>query len=407
MHVVREVTDGLYWIGANDHRLTMFENIHPIPEGVSYNSYVSLGEKTILFDTVDWDACRQMLENLEYVLDGRDLDYIIVNHWEPDHAASLQEVLERYPDAKVIGNLKGFQLAEQFGFHIDESRKITVNEGDVIEAGDHKLTFLFMPMVHWPEAMVTLDLSNGALFSADAFGSFKALDGKLFNDEVNYDRDWIDENRRYLTNIVGKYGPHIRSILKKAEPVLDQVKFICPLHGLVWRNDFGYLLDKYNHWASYEPEEKGVMICYASMYGNTEQAAQALAAKLCELGVPNVSVHDVSNTHVSYLISEVFQKSHVVLASCTYNLGIFPVMLCFLEDMKALNVQNRTFAVIENGSWAIRSGDLISDFLDNKMKTITVLNDRLTIASHLKEGQEEELDNLALTIKESMRDQVL
>ncbi|HAM30327.1 MAG TPA: FprA family A-type flavoprotein, partial [Erysipelotrichaceae bacterium] len=241
----------------------------------------------------------------------------------------------------------------------------------------------------------------------DAFGSFKALDGKLFNDEVNYDRDWIDENRRYLTNIVGKYGPHIRSILKKAEPVLDQVKFICPLHGLVWRNDFGYLLDKYNHWASYEPEEKGVMICYASMYGNTEQAAQALAAKLCELGVPNVSVHDVSNTHVSYLISEVFQKSHVVLASCTYNLGIFPVMLSFLEDMKALNVQNRTFAVIENGSWAIRSGDLISDFLDNKMKTITVLNDRLTIASHLKEGQEEELDNLALTIKESMRDQVL
>lgn len=404
MHVVREVTDGLYWIGANDHRLTLFENIHPIPEGVSYNSYVSLGEKTILFDTVDWDACRQMLENLEYVLDGRDLDYIVVNHWEPDHAASLQEVLDRYPDAKVIGNLKGFQLAEQFGFHIDESRKITVNEGDVIEAGDHKLTFLFMPMVHWPEAMVTLDLSNGALFSADAFGSFKALDGKLFNDEVNYDRDWIDENRRYLTNIVGKYGPHIRSILKKAEPVLGQVKFICPLHGLVWRNDFGYLLDKYNHWASYEPEEKGVMICYASMYGNTEQAAQALAVKLCELGVPNVSVHDVSNTHVSYLISEVFQKSHVVLASCTYNLGIFPVMLSFLEDMKALNVQNRTFAVIENGSWAIRSGDLISDFLDNKMKTITVLNDRLTIASHLKEGQEEELDNLALTIKESMRD---
>lgn len=403
MHIVREVTDGLYWIGANDHRLTLFENIHPIPEGVSYNSYIALGEKTILFDTVDWDACRQMLENLKYVLDGRDLDYIVINHWEPDHAASLQEVLIEYPNAKIIGNLKGFQLAEQFGFHIDEEKKIIVNEGDVIDAGNHQLTFLFMPMVHWPEAMVTFDLSNGALFTADAFGSFKALNGKLFNDEVDYDRDWLDENRRYLTNIVGKYGPHIRKILKKAAPLLDQVKFICPLHGLVWRNNFSYLLEKYELWANYEPEQKGVMICYASMYGNTEQAAQALAAKLCDLGVPNVSVFDVSNTHVSYLIAEVFKKSHVVLASCTYNLGIFPVMKNFLEDMKALNVQNRTFAIIENGSWAIRSGDLISQFLDEHMKTITVLNDRVTIASHLKEGQNEEIEDLALEIKESMR----
>lgn len=404
MHVVREVTDGLYWIGANDHRLALFENIHPIPEGVSYNSYVALGEKTILFDTVDWDACRQMLENLKYVLDGRDLDYIVINHWEPDHAASLQEVMIEYPNAKIIGNLKGFQLAEQFGFHIDEEKKIVVNEGDVLNVGDHQLTFLFMPMVHWPEAMVTFDLSNGALFTADAFGSFKALDGKLFNDEVDYDRDWLDGNRRYLTNIVGKYGPHIRKILKKAAPLLDQVKFICPLHGLVWRNNFGYLLDKYEHWSNYEPEEKGIMICYASMYGNTEQAAQALAARICELGVPNVSVFDVSNTHVSYLIAEVFKKSHVVLASCTYNLGIFPVMKNFLEDMKALNVQNRTFAIIENGSWAIRSGDLISQFLDEEMKTITILNDKVTIASHLKEGQSEEIDDLALEIKESMRD---
>ncbi len=403
MHIVREVTEGLYWIGANDHRLTLFENIHPIPEGVSYNSYIALGEKTILFDTVDWDACRQMLENLKYVLDGRDLDYIVINHWEPDHAASLQEVLIEYPNAKIIGNLKGFQLAEQFGFHIDEEKKIIVNEGDVIDAGNHQLTFLFMPMVHWPEAMVTFDLSNGALFTADAFGSFKALDGKLFNDEVDYDRDWLDENRRYLTNIVGKYGPHIRKILKKAAPLLDQVKFICPLHGLVWRNNFSYLLEKYELWANYEPEQKGVMICYASMYGNTEQAAQSLAAKLCDLGVPNVSVFDVSNTHVSYLIAEVFKKSHVVLASCTYNLGIFPVMKNFLEDMKALNVQNRTFAIIENGSWAIRSGDLISQFLDEHMKTITVLNDRVTIASHLKEGQNEEIEDLALEIKESMR----
>ena len=403
MHIVREVTDHLYWIGVNDHRLALFENIHPIPEGVSYNSYLLKGEKNVLFDTVDWEACRQMMENIEYVLDGEDLDYIVINHWEPDHAASLQVVLEAYPNAKIIGNQKGFQLAEQFGFKIDEDKKIVVNEGDVVEVGDHSLTFLFMPMVHWPEAMVTLDLTNGALFSADAFGSFKALDGKLFNDEVDYDRDWIDENRRYLTNIVGKYGPHIRKILKKAAPLLDQIKFICPLHGLVWRSDFGYLLDKYEHWANYEPEQKGVVICYASMYGNTEQAAQALASKLCELGVENVEVFDVSNTHVSYLISEVFKNSHLVLASCTYNLGIFPVMKSFLEDMKALNVQNREVAVIENGWWAIRSGDLISEFLDDEMKQMTVLNDRITIASHLKEGQEEELDELAKTIKDSLR----
>ncbi len=403
MHIVRKVTDNLYWIGANDHRLTLFENIHPIPEGVSYNSYLLLDRKTVMFDTVDWDGCRQMMENLEYVLDGRELDTVVVNHWEPDHAASLQVVLNRYPKAEIISTEKGFMLMKQFGFHADGHKTITVKEGDKTCFGEHTVTYLEAPMVHWPEAMVTLDLTNGALFSADAFGSFKALDGRLFNDEVNYDRDWIDSNRRYLTNIVGKYGPHIRKLLNKAAPVLDQIKFICPLHGLVWRNNLDYLLDKYNHWASYEPEEKGVMIVYASMYGNTEQAAQAIAAKLAEKGIRNVSLFDVSSTHVSYLIAEVFRVSHVILASCTYNLGIFPPMLNFLEDMKALNVQNRVFALIENGSWAIRSGDLIHRFLDEEMKTITVLNERVTVASHLGENQEEDLGLLADAVADSLR----
>ncbi|HCE78058.1 MAG TPA: FprA family A-type flavoprotein [Lachnospiraceae bacterium] len=403
MHIVRKVTDNLYWIGANDHRLTLFENIHPIPEGVSYNSYLLLDRKTVMFDTVDWDGCRQMMENLEYVLDGRELDTVVVNHWEPDHAASLQVVLNRYPKAEIISTEKGFMLMKQFGFHADGHKTITVKEGDKTCFGEHTVTYLEAPMVHWPEAMVTLDLTNGALFSADAFGSFKALDGRLFNDEVNYDRDWIDSNRRYLTNIVGKYGPHIRKLLNKAAPVLDQIKFICPLHGLVWRNNLDYLLDKYNHWASYEPEEKGVMIVYASMYGNTEQAAQAIAAKLAEKGIRNVSLFDVSSTHVSYLIAEVFRVSHVILASCTYNLGIFPPMLNFLEDMKALNVQNRVFALIENGSWAIRSGDLIHRFLDEEMKTITVLNERVTVASHLGENQEEDLGMLADAVADSLR----
>lgn len=403
MHIVRIVTDNLYWIGANDHRLTLFENIHPIPEGVSYNSYLLLDQKTVMFDTVDWDGCRQMMENLEYVLDGRELDTVVVNHWEPDHAASLQVVLNRYPKAEIISTEKGFMLMKQFGFHADGHKTITVKEGDKTCFGEHTVTYLEAPMVHWPEAMVTLDLTNGALFSADAFGSFKALDGRLFNDEVDYDRDWIDSNRRYLTNIVGKYGPHIRKLLNKAAPVLDQIKFICPLHGLVWRNNLDYLLDKYNHWASYEPEEKGVMIVYASMYGNTEQAAQAIAAKLAEKGIRNVSMFDVSSTHVSYLIAEVFRVSHVILASCTYNLGIFPPMLNFLEDMKALNVQNRVFALIENGSWAIRSGDLMHQFLDEEMKTITVLNERVTVASHLGENQEEDLGMLADAVADSLR----
>ena len=403
MHIVRKVTDNLYWIGANDHRLTLFENIHPIPEGVSYNSYLLLDQKTVMFDTVDWDGCRQMMENLEYVLDGRELDTVVVNHWEPDHAASLQVVLNRYPKAEILSTEKGFMLMKQFGFHADGHKTITVKEGDKTCFGEHTVTYLEAPMVHWPEAMVTLDLTNGALFSADAFGSFKTLDGRLFNDEVDYDRDWIDSNRRYLTNIVGKYGPHIRKLLNKAAPVLDQIKFICPLHGLVWRNNLDYLLDKYNHWASYEPEEKGVMIVYASMYGNTEQAAQAIAAKLAEKGIRNVSLFDVSSTHVSYLIAEVFRVSHVILASCTYNLGIFPPMLNFLEDMKALNVQNRVFALIENGSWAIRSGDLIHRFLDEEMKTITVLNERVTVASHLGENQEEDLGLLADAVADSLR----
>lgn len=403
MHIVREITDNLYWIGANDHRLTLFENIHPIPEGVSYNAYVLLDKKTVLFDTVDWDACRQMMENLEYVLDGRPLDVVVVNHWEPDHAASLQVVLDRYPKADVISTEKGFMLMKQFGFHAEGHKLIEVTEGDTTCFGDHTVTYLNAPMVHWPEAMVTLDLTNGALFSADAFGSFKALDGRMFNDEVDYDRDWIDSNRRYLTNIVGKYGPHIMKLLKKATPVLDKVKFICPLHGLVWRNNIEYLLDKYIHWATYEPEEKGVLICYASMYGNTEQAAQALASELSKKGISNITIYDVSSTHKSYLISDVFKLSHIVLASPTYNLGIFPPMLDFLEDMKALNLQNRTVALIENGSWAIRSGDLMADFLDREMKTITILNERLTVASHINEGQVDEVSSLADAIIESMR----
>ena len=400
MHCVRKVTEDLYWVGANDHRLNLFENIHPISRGVSYNSYLLMDKKTVLFDTVDWSVCRQFLENVEAVLGERNLDYLVINHMEPDHAASIEEILLRYPKVKVISTEKAFMLMHQFGFDV-EDRKEIVKEGDEKSFGKHVVTFVSAPMVHWPEAMVTFDKTNGVLFAADAFGSFGALDGKLFNDEVNFDRDWIDEARRYYTNIVGKYGPHVQALLKKASGI--DIKIICPLHGPVWRSNLGYFIDKYDKWSRYEPEEKGVMIVYASMYGNTESAATVLASKLVEKGITNVVMYDVSNTHVSQLISETFKYSHIVLASVTYNLGIYPLMHNYLMDMKALNVQNRTVAIVENGSWACKSGDLMAEFLDG-MKQMSVLNERLTMVSSLNEEKVDEMDILVDGIVDSMKD---
>lgn len=400
MQCVREVCKDLYWVGGNDHRLALFENIHPIPRGVSYNSYLLMDEATVLFDTVDWSIARQFIENIEYVLQGRKLDYLIINHMEPDHGASIEEIILRYPKVKIISTEKSFMLMRQFNFPIDE-RMIEVKEGDSKCFGKHTIAFVEAPMVHWPEVMVSFDTTNGVLFSADAFGSFGALDGKLFNDEVNFDRDWINDARRYYTNIVGKYGPHVQAILKKAA-TLD-IKMVCPLHGPVWRNDIGYLLDKYDHWSRYEPEDKGVIIVYASMYGNTESAAQVLAAKLVEKGIHDVSLYDVSNTHVSQLISETFRVSHVVLASVTYNLGIYPVMHNYLMDMKALNLQKRTFAIVENGSWACKSGTLMSACLE-ELKHTEILNERVSMMSALNENNTMEMDTLVDALVASIQE---
>ncbi len=403
MYSVRNVTEDVYWVGANDHRLALFENAYPIPRGVSYNSYLLMDEKTALFDTVDWSGCRQLLENMEHVLAGRPLDYLVINHLEPDHAGSIEEILLRWPNVVIISNEKAFMMMRQFKFPVDEHAIVEVKEGDTFSFGKHVVTFVFAPMVHWPEVMVTFDTTDGVLFSADAFGTFGALDGKLFADEVDFDRDWLDDARRYLTNIVGKYGPHIQLILKKAGGILNQIKYICPLHGPVWRKDLMYFIQKYDTWSRYEPEEKGVMIVYASMYGNTESAAQALAARLCDKGMTKVAVYDVSSTDVSQLISETFKYSHIVLASVTYNLGIYPAMHNLLMDMKALNVQNRTVAIMENGSWAIKSGDLMQKFLDEEMKNMTVLNERVSMASSLHEDKAFELETLADAIMESMQ----
>lgn len=401
MFCVRNVTPDLYWVGGNDHRLALFENIHPLTKGVSYNSFLLLDEKTVLFDTVDWAVAREFIQNIKSVLNGRELDYMVINHMEPDHCSAIEDLLRIYPSCKIISTEKSFMFMRQFNYNV-EGREIQVKEGDKFKFGKHEVQFIEAPMVHWPEAMVTFDLTDGVLFSADAFGSFIALDGKLFNDEVNFDRDWLDEARRYYTNIVGKYGQFVQALFKKVAPLLPNVKYICPLHGLVWRNNFDYILDKYQKWSTYVPEENGVLIAYASMYGNTEYTAQALASKLCDRGVTNVHLYDVSNTDVSYLISDAFKLSHMVLASVTYNLGIYPKMLNFLHDMKALNVQNRKVAIIENGSWAPTSGQLIADFLDEEMKMMNMIDPAVTINSAIKNDKESDLDELADAIAESI-----
>jgi len=399
MYCVRKITEDLYWVGGSDRRLALFENIHPIPRGVSYNSYLLLDEKTVLFDTVDWSICRQFLENIQAVLGDKSLDYMVINHMEPDHAACIEEITLRYPDVKIVFTQKASLFMYQFGFHID-GKVIEVKEGDTMSFGKHNVAFVSAPMVHWPEAMVTYDATNGVLFSADAFGSFGSLDGKLFNDEMNIDRDWIDEARRYYTNIVGKYGPHVQNLLKKASSI--DIKIICPLHGPVWRNDLGYLLEKYDKWSRYEPEENGVMIVYGTMYSNTEAAVCNLATRLVEKGMTNVVMYDVSKTYISYLISETFKYSHVVLASVTYNLKIYPPMLSYIMDMKALNLQKRTFTLIENGSWAPQSGKLMRELL-GEMKEMTILDNEMSLNSGMKEDDTDSMDAIADSIIGSMK----
>lgn len=352
MQCFRKVTEDLYWVGGNDRQIELFENIFPLAKGVSYNSYLLLDEQTVLFDTADYAIGKQFIENVMSVLNGRNLDYIVVNHMEPDHCSLIGELLLHYPDVKIIGNAKTFPMIEQF-FSFDLTGKtLTVKEGDTFCSGKHTFRFIMSPMVHWPEAMMTYDEKDKVLFSADAFGTFNALNGNLFNDELDFNREWLDEARRYYTNIVGKYGPQVQNVLKKASSL--DIQMICPLHGPVWRSNLNFIIEKYNLWSRYEPEEKGVMIAYASMYGNTENMAEILAVMLAEAGVKNIHMHNISKTHVSELISDSFKYSHIVLASPTYNNGIYPLMDNYLEDMKALSLQNRTIAVLGNGSWILR-----------------------------------------------------
>lgn len=399
MYCTKKITSDLIWLGGSDRRLALFENVYPIPRGVSYNAYLIQDEKTALLDTVDQAIAERFFENLEHALQGKPLNYVIVNHMEPDHAATLGTVLSRYPEATVIGNAKTLPMIKQFFPMEVEGRFQAVKEGDTLSLGRHELTFVMAPLVHWPEVMMTYESSEKLLFSADAFGSFGATGGNLFNDELNFDRDWLDDARRYYGNIVGKYGLQVQAALKKLSGL--DIAMICPLHGPIWRSNLDYLLDKYDKWSRYEPEERAVAVLYASMYGDTENAVNLLAAGLADGGVKNIAMHDISSTHVSTLISEVFRCSHLVLAAPTYNNGVYPAMATFLHDMKALGLQNRTVALVENGSWAPVSGKLMREML-GELKGFQVLEPVVSLKSALKDSSLEPLFQLRDRILDSL-----
>lgn len=395
MQVTRQITNDITYVGVSDRRLSLFENIFPIPRGVSYNSYIINDEKTALIDAVDYDSSRVFVENVKAALNGKTLDYIVVNHMEPDHAGSLRLICDLYPDAALVATKKAVDMMAQFFGDELKNEKIIVKECDTVSLGKHELSFYTAPMVHWPEVMVTYESFEKVLFSADAFGTFGALNGNIFNDEYDIDRDWLQDYRRYYTNICGKYGMQVQSLLKKAL-TLD-IQMICPLHGPVWRSNLVYIINKYDLWSKYEAEGNSVMIAYASIYGNTENAAYYLANELSKLGVKDIAMYDASSTDVSYLISETFRCSHIVLMSATYNLEIYPKMDDYISDMKRLNVSNKTFAIVDNGTWAPTAGKKMREAVET-LKSCKICENTTTVKSAVNGGNAAALAALAKEI---------
>lgn len=398
MYCVRKITEDIYFVGGSDRRLSLFENMYPIPNGVTYNAYFIDDAKTAVVDTVDKAVGDLFFENVEHLLGGRALDYVVVNHMEPDHCATLGALCEKHPETKIICSAKAAGLIAQF-FKADlEDRIEQKKEGETLDLGKHTLTFYAAPMVHWPEVTVTYEKTSGILFSADAFGTFGATDGCLFADEADFGEAEYAEARRYYANIVGKYGAQTTALLKKAVGL--DIKMLCPLHGPVWRKDFETFIEKYQLWGTYTPEEQGVLIAYGSVYGGTQNAAEILAAKLAEKGV-KVKLYDVSVTHPSYLVAEAFRFSHIVFASSTYNNGIFTPMETLLLDLKAHMLKNRTVALVQNGSWAPQSGKLMREILDG-MQNITVLEETVNLRSTVKENNLAEIDALCAALRATM-----
>lgn len=391
---VRMVTEDVAYVGVDDRRIQLFENVYPVPRGVSYNSYVILDEKTVLMDTVDRTALGPFFENLEAALAGRPLDYMVIQHMEPDHAAGIGQVMARYPGVTLLcSELAAAMIKQFFNFNPVDFGAEIISEGMTLNTGRHTLAFVSAPMVHWPEVMMTYDVTDKTLFSADAFGTFGALQGNLFADQSNFKQDGLDDARRYYTNIVGKYGKQVMSVLEKASAI--EIARICPLHGPVWREDLGWFIDKYVHWATYEPEDNdATVILYGSVYGNTENAANLLAGKLSHGSRRDIRVYDVSKTHPSDLIGEAFRARHLVFASMTYNMDIFTPMKNLLNDYLAHNLQNRDYSIIESGSWAPVAGKKMEAIL-SEMKGMNKVGDTVTFLSAPDSDTDKQLDALA------------
>ena len=377
------ITDSILYIGVDDKTLDLFESQYIIPNGVSYNSYVILDEKVVVMDTVDARATDEWLANLETVLAGRTVDYLVVSHMEPDHASNIKNLMDRYPNLQVVGNAKTFAMIPQF-FDVDISeRTVVVKEGDVLSLGKHTLQFFMAPMVHWPEVMVTYEQTEMILFSADGFGKFGALDA---------DEAWTCEARRYYFNIVGKYGAQVQALLKKAA-TLD-IRMICPLHGPILKEDLGYYIGKYDVWSKYDPEDEGVFIAYASIHGNTAKAAKKFAEMLEAKGAKRVAIADLSRDDMAEAVEDAFRHSTLVVASSTYDGGLFPCMEDFLAHLKAKNYQKRTVAMIENGSWAPMAAKKMREYFEG-MKAIEICEPIVTIKSTMKEDTLKVMDELA------------
>lgn len=398
MYCTKKINDDYTWIGCGSKKISIFEGMYPVPNGMSYNSYLLKDEKTVLFDTVDKIVGEQFLENLVHELKGKNIDYLVVSHMEPDHCSLIKEMVFRYPEMKIVCNAKTQTMIKQFFGEDYQSKSVLVGEGDALNTGRHTLRFYMAPMVHWPEVMVAYDETDKILFSADAFGVFGSLDGQLFDTQIEVSK-WLGEARRYYTNIVGKYGVQVQMLLKKVA-ALD-IKLICPLHGFIWTKYIPYIVEKYNKWSSYDACEKAVMIVYGSVYGHTENAAQILASKLVDKGVNNVVLYDVSMTHLSYIIADAYRCSHIAFVSPTYNNEIFTNMETVIYDMKAHNIQNHKVAFIENGSWAPNSGKKMKELV-SQMKNMTVIEPMVTIKSALDEKGLDDIETLADEIIKSM-----
>ena len=395
MKVLRKINKDIYYIGGSDLRLELFENLFPLTSGVSYNSYFIDDEKTCALDTVDSSVADCFFEELDIALKGRTLDYLIVQHLEPDHSSCIRKVLEKHPKTTLVVNARCkdmlFAMLEQ---ELTSPIQI-VKENDILKLGRHELTFVMAPMVHWPEVMVTYDLTDNILFSADAFGTFGALSGNIFNDEMPIDKEFFNEARRYYTNIVGKFGGPVQKLLAKAKTL--PIQMICPLHGPIWRTNLETFIEKYDLWSRYEAEDDEIIILYASMYNNTYYACMDLANLLANQGIKNIKLYDVCKTDVSYLIAEIFRVRKIVLASPNYNGGIYPKMLNLLEDMKALSVKNKIVGLIENGSWALVVAKQMKEHLD-AMGNMKVVEPIVQLKTTVKEENIAALEALSTAL---------